>query len=190
MDIQRTPLALAIVFLLVACSGLRGGEQTAATEPPYTAVVSPTEARFVFPVSAREVWQWNSSAIRDNVQEYQWQVRVDDRGRTGSFGYALVKLPGADPAQGSLAELLRAGETGVWRPGNPSTKIESTGVRVEPGADGQLVVRITDPATLDRWFSARPDSVTFVSQLPAQLTPYTRRAPVTYSGGPPAREER
>jgi hypothetical protein len=55
-------------------------------QAPFTALVTKTEAQFVFPLPIRSLWSWRQTATKDNAQEYRMDVTVQNEGRNYAFG--------------------------------------------------------------------------------------------------------
>src|SRR6187455_1677769 len=81
---------------------------------PYTAVVSATEANFVFELPARDEWEWRLPETRLAGLEYEWTVRVRRSNEQNfQFGYFLFNFPSQQPSHGDLRILLQQGQWSV-----------------------------------------------------------------------------
>lgn len=76
----------SIALLLIApqfCNAQSNGP--AIEELNWAAVVTATEATFIFPPSSETTWKWHSKDTKNNAQEYAWNVAVGDE----TSGYHL-----------------------------------------------------------------------------------------------------
>jgi hypothetical protein len=137
----------------------------AATEP-WTATVTEREARFVFEIPERTEWTWNGTRTPDNGLGYGWRAEIRNDGKVYEVGFSQFKFPGARPARGDLASLIRAGQATIWLRGSDrsSTVVDDARLRLET-APGRLIVVVDDPRTMQLLFSGRPGRATFTSYL-------------------------
>lgn len=167
---MRLPFVRMLVAPMLLSASACGRTHTAdgLTAAPYSAVVTATTARFVFPLVQRKEWQWYRAKTPAGNLEYGWTVDVPNSGRIYQIGFLIFKYPDAQPARGDLAALLRAGQKTIWV-GDERTRSVLKGwpVRVIPEGN-RIVVVIDDAQTLERIFSGRPSRVTFRVQLPAR----------------------
>ena len=159
----RTLIAVALCALSgVAASAPPPESPLRSTPAPdFTARVTPAGARFVFPLAQRPTWEWNRPTTSDNHAEYMWAVQVENGGRAYEFGFYRFKFAGAEPARGSLGDLLFTGQqTVAARSGSEASVLTEARVSVteEPG---RLVVSVEDPKTLQLLLSDRPRRAVF-----------------------------
>jgi hypothetical protein len=159
---------------------LSGQPRASIDQAPFTAHVSKTEAKFVFPVAPRSEWRWRLPETEDNAQEYRLSVAVENAGAKYSFGFYLWKRSGAQPQAGSLPELIRAGQTSVFErtPAGMNSIIRDAGIKARLDRDA-LVITIRGKENVGRLFSGRPAEVTFDVKVPDEA-PTTKTVPVTY----------
>jgi hypothetical protein len=142
--------------------------QTTANDQ-FSALVLPSRAQFVIPLTPRGRWQWHTDNIRDNAREYQMSVSVRNNGITYFFGFYIWKYPGSRPHQGDIKALVRAGQSSLFQNMDPhhNVIIKGAGVTLEPHSD-RLVVKITGKENVARLFSGRPPEVTFDLVIPEE----------------------
>ena len=155
--LQVTVLALTLVPLL-------------AQSPKSTGTVTATYAEFQIPFQppANGVWTWNRTDTPDNAGEYSWTVTAKNGTGQYSFGFYLYKLPGSRETRGHMQDLLRAGQTSVFKEDAegrgeilPDAKLAVT---VENAA---IVLRITNPDLVRLIFRDRPETAAIHSRTPA-----------------------
>lgn len=131
------------------------------------AVVTPANAEFSIPVSRGYRWRWARSTTADNASEYRWEIGLTSGQDEYHFGFSLFKYPGSKEASGDLAALLKAGQASVWRrtPSGGGSVVEEAKVSVSP-ADGRVIVRVSDPATLRLLFADRPSKAKVLTRTP------------------------
>lgn len=156
--------------------------QTRTEAPPagYTAGVKSDEARFTLTVPKRPEWQWRRSETNERGREYAFEVRVENEGRTYSFGLFLWKFPGARPAKGSFASLVNAGQKSVFERNlnGHHLIIRDAGVKVK--SDGErLIITVSGRKNVDRLFSGRPPVVTIETSI-LDEPPTSQAVPVIY----------
>ena len=159
---QRQSTCAALAFALVWGTGALAGAQGSA-------LVTPTLVRIEIPLgrSTSEPWRWNDAATATGRAEYVWSA-VLDGDTTHAIGFMLFKRPGASPAQGHFAELLRAGQASLWLVMGHRERVVP---RVRPtlrGEDSSLVVELHDSAVIATVFARRPQYVTFKTLSPYQ----------------------
>jgi hypothetical protein len=166
-------------FSIALLFGLAG---SASAQP--RAVVSTDEARFSIPIgrSVTDNWTWFRAATPTNWGEYSWHVRI---GRRYSVGFSLFKFPGASPKEGSLDELLRAGQADVASL-TPTGGTVVKGYRPLLSGEGDaIIVEIDGKEIIDTLFQGRPRTVVFET-----FSPYAARrlitVPVVYTIVPSA----
>ena len=156
------------------------GSPLPSTPPQgFTARVTTSGARFVFPLARRPTWEWNRPTTPDNRAEYMWAVQLDNGGRAYEFGFYSFKFAGAKRARGSLGDLLFAGQqTVAARSGSEASVLPEARVSVteEPG---QLVVSVEDAKTLQLLLSDRPRRAVFRIEAPGRKG-VTREVEVEY----------
>ncbi|PYV18229.1 MAG: hypothetical protein DMG07_04335 [Acidobacteria bacterium] len=155
---QHPARVLLLVTLLAAPPALAAG-------PEYRATVTPTEARFVFPVGEKETWHWDLTDTSDNQREYAWTVGVETGGESYDVGFTLFKFHGAKPDRGTLSQLLNAGQTNLWVVKDDGGTVVEGRVEAEARDDSVIVV-IRDKNVLDRLFSRKPAAVKFEARTP------------------------
>ena len=115
------------------------------------------EVRLPLEQQAGATWKWNRAETPDNGCEYMWQASVANGGAKYSFGFYLYKFPGAIPASGSLAGLIKAGQASVFR--ESGDLVQNAVVKVST-EDGHVVLRISDRNLIQVMFGSRPETVT------------------------------
>ena len=136
----------------------------ASAEPPQvgsvpvgqvaTGVVSSSSATFHIVVPPKEAWTWNVGM--PGVREYGWVVEVATPEGRYRVGVQVWHEEGGVLQQGTLSALVQSGEAGVWRADNeegPLLKEMPVSAHVQ---GGEIVIEVTDPATLQALFIARP----------------------------------
>jgi hypothetical protein len=166
---RGTPLALRVMQTAGATQSGGG----------YYSIVTPSEARFAFPLGGRREWQWHLRSTPDNGREYQWSIEIENHGRRYQFGFFLFKPLGVLPADGGLRSLIEAGQ------GNVAIASASGWVIVPAAAvhiasqNDQLFVVVNDSTTLDLLFSDHPQAAVVRIQVPGEAT-VTRTIKIAY----------
>jgi hypothetical protein len=184
---MRPPVAsvLGRIFsiVLVVGAGANQAPLIAAEQAsePYTVVVGPSEARVVFPIPARDEWEWCQLETRALNLEFEWSATVENQGQRYAFGFFLFKClgHGSGPVKGSLANLLRDGQIGVSQRSDVGGQFLG---RFKVGAmiaANQIHLVVTDPATLNLLFSDRPAVATLTVRRPGE-GPASLDVPVAY----------
>lgn len=158
------------LFLTVSTAGLVvlsacGADDSTSPPAPFDdrpAVVESGRARFVVAVGHRTTWSWNLETTSNAIQEYGFLVRVDGD-PAWEVGYTKWKF-GSDPHDGSLQELLAAGQFDVWRiDGTGGSRMQWGKVVVEAApSDTAVVVTIDDETTFSNVFASHPAQVRFI----------------------------
>jgi hypothetical protein len=197
----RVAWCLSIVSM-AACAPPNAGGVTPVPAPPvatgdtsgYSATVSRTQVRFVFPPVAQDSFEWWSPEARQQLVTYSWDVLVRSLADTAysisswlpAIGleaytrwYAETRQVPAGTQRGDLAALLEASmHTVSLLEGHMAIAIPR--MRVDVGAEGQRVVlEVNDSRTIRRLFARRPSHVTFYTYLPGMLARVAHIA-VTY----------
>lgn len=169
---------------LVVMTALLGGLSTSllrAEETPeaYTAEVTASEAKFIFPLPDRPVWSWNQPATPIDLCEYEWAADVATQEHTYEFGFFLFKASGSTPARGDIRALLEAGQMSlaIMKPSGFSL-VPDAPVDVE-AVGSRLVVAVTHPDILRMLFSGRPPRAVFNVVLPGEK-PSKHEVLITY----------
>lgn len=154
---------------------------TAQATPPdpakASAVVTRTEATFTIPVGTRPSWRWNLVSTPQGHREYQWEVGdVAER----AYGFSLFRAPGVAPGEGSLAQLLAAGQASAWE-GTPDGGGKFVGtVRVRAASASSAVeIVVVESSAIDRLWQTRPQTVLVVSRTP-DMGDHKYSVPVTF----------
>ena len=147
--------------------------------PGFTARVTSTGARFVFPLANRPTWEWNRPTTPDNHAEYMWAVQVDNGGRAYEFGFYRFKFAGAKPARGSLGDLLFTGQQTVAERSGPQASVLAEARVSVTEERGRLVVGVEDAKTLQLLFSDRPRRAVFRIEVSGEKG-VTREVQVEY----------
>ena len=173
-----------IAVIVMATSATAGIGRTIMADwqsaKPFTAVVSDSEANFVFAVPERAEWDWRLPETRNAGLEYAWTVTVQaSADRRYAFGFSLYNLPSSKPSHGDFGALLQAGGFGVAEVHPGYNQVDRT-LKLEAVASAdRLVMAISDPQTFRRLFSERPEEVTFSVQLPGEGRT-SRTVPIVY----------
>jgi len=123
--------------------------------------VSTTDAVFRVPVQPREAWGWNLGM--PGVLEFGWLVELTTPTGQYRLGVQVWHVEGSMPAEGTLAELIGSGETGVWRmPEAHGAPLAEMPVSVEVQGD-DLVIKVSEPSTLQTLFLARPGTFRLIT---------------------------
>ena len=151
-----------------------------STDTP-TAKVSASAAHFWIPIKGGDqVWHWNIA--EDNQQEYVWQVTVSLMNAMYDFGFTKFRFPRSRAQEGTLDQLLAAGQVNVWKrssDGSGTLVSDMTGVRVYRKGKG-LSIEVTESSFLAAFMKERPGTVEIKSSA-ADLGTYDYKVPVTYS---------
>jgi hypothetical protein len=155
-------------------------EQQTTAKDGFSALVLPSQAQFVIPLTPRARWQWHADNIRDNAREYQMSVSVRNNGITYSFGFYVWKYPGSQPHEGDIKALVRAGQSSLFQNKDPhhNVIIKNAGVTLEPHSD-RLVVKITGKENVARLFSGRSPEVTIDLVIP-EVQAISKKVAVEY----------
>lgn len=154
--------------------------QTEALPAGYSAKVKSDEARFTLTVPKRPEWQWRRRETNERGREYAFVVKVENEGRTYSFGLFLWKFPGATPSKGGFASLVNAGQKSVFERNAQGLNliIQDAGVKVK--SDGErLIITVSGRKNVARLFSGRPSVVTIETEILGE-PPTSHTVPVTY----------
>jgi hypothetical protein len=155
---MRIQLKLAsFVVMLTLCTTC--GRTT--TPNGATAEVTRDKATFTVPVEQRSIWRWNLESTPFNAFEYDWSISQGDR----SFGLSVWKNGDAPPKQGSLPQLVEAGQGAIWEPtssggGRLVGEIDVTTVR--QGSALEMV--LSDQSVLKELLEKRPPTLEVVSR--------------------------
>ncbi len=167
------PRVVKVVVLILMTNSVLNAklslEPQTSFDENYSALVFPSEARFVIPIIARARWKWHTDSVRDNAREYQMSVSVRNNTATYYFGFYMWKYPGSGPREGDLRALVSAGQLSLLENKDPhhNVIIKNAGVKVEPHSD-KLVVKVTGRENVERLFSSRPSEVTFNIVIPEE----------------------
>jgi hypothetical protein len=143
------------------------------------AVVDSAGARFAFPIPRRSVWTWAQPATPVDQAEYDWTVQVHNGGRDLTFGFLYFKAPGAAPRQGSLDDLLQAGQKSVALVSSGHASLLGDAVVEAVARHDTLWIRVRHPWTLRLLFSDRPRTAVLTTIRPGQR-PDSVTVPVVY----------
>ena len=148
---------------------------------PYSAFVSPTEARVVFSVPVSAEWEWCRPETSNAGLEYRWTATVTNGEQTYTFGFYLFKCLRSGPTRGPFDTLLRAGQMGVTelQPGIGGRFLRDAKVSAVTSAS-RLTLVVQDANTLRLLFSERPMHATLRAHLPGELE-VIREVPIIYS---------
>lgn len=144
--------------------------QTQASAGPYTAIVKPEEAQFTMAAPQRPEWKWRQPYTKDNTQEYRMDVSVKNAGNEYTFGFYLWKRGDGRPGQGTLTELLEAGQKSVYERSGSARSfslVQDGGVKITERGD-TLVITISGRKNVARLFSGRPAYVTLKLAVPGE----------------------
>lgn len=147
-----------------------GQAETQTSTGPYTAIVKAEEAQFTMPAPQRPEWKWRQPDTKDNTQEYRMDVSVKNGGNEYTFGFYLWKRGDGKPGQGTLTELLEAGQKSVYeRSGSERSfsLIQDGGIKVTERGD-TLLITISGRKNVARLFSSRPAYVSFKVAVPGE----------------------
>ena len=180
-----------------------------------TATVWQMYAQFEFPLPRRDTWQWRRRETPPSAREYAWLIAVpDSSGRPQlmdtlppsglamdsasyealaepvrfEFGFSLFQQHVLTIAagEGSLQELLAAGQTDLWeRVPDGARRVARVGVLAVPrylpsGEASALTIQLKDPVIVAQLFAARPAEVIAIEQFPGQPA-RARRIAVRYA---------
>jgi hypothetical protein len=151
-----------------------------AQADPYSAFVSPTEARVVFSVPVVAEWEWCRPETGNPDLEYRWTATVQNGEQVYTFGFYLFKCLRSGPTRGTFDTLLRAGQMGVAEvvPGVGGRFLPDAQVGAETSTT-QLTLVVKDAKTLRLLFSERPLHVTLRMQRPGEPE-MIRDVPIIY----------
>lgn len=173
---------MLVVGIVVAASSNASFFQPLAAQAakPYSAFVSPTEARVVFSVPVMAEWEWCRPETSNAGLEYRWTATVQNGPQAYTFGFYLFKCLRSGPTQGTLATLLRAGQMGVAevQPGIGGRFLRDARVSAETSTT-QLTLVVKDARTLRLLFSEQPMHVTLRVQRPGEPE-MIRDVPIIY----------
>jgi len=162
-------IALAVLVSQLACVHSR--LQPAAGEQGLPLKVSSREASVRFPVENRSYWEWNRPQASGWSLEYEWAIELGEEPIV-AFGFHLFNIR-PQPAGGTLAELLKAGQVSVWR-SEGSRRLILEGAKLSVAAeDSAIVFNITDAPTLDLLFGSHPLSAVLIAHTPYQAQTVT-----------------
>jgi hypothetical protein len=181
MRIVTTYARMFVVGMALAASANASFFQALAAQAnPYSAFVSPTEARIVFSVPVVAEWEWCRPETRNLDLEYRWTATVQNAEQAYDFGFYLFKCLRSGPTRGTFDTLLRAGQIGVAEvlPGIGGRFLRDAEVGAETSTT-QLTLVVTDAKTLRLLFSERPMRATVRVQLPGEPE-MIREVPIIY----------
>jgi hypothetical protein len=151
----------------------------AARDDNPRAIIDSAGARFAFPIPNRSVWAWAQSTMPVDQAEYDWTVQVHNGGRDFTFGFLYFKAAGATPSQGSIEDLLRAGQESVALISAGQASLLDSAVVDAVARHDTLWIRVRQQSTLTLLFSDRPRTAVLTTILPGQ-TPDSVTVPVVY----------
>ncbi|SRR6266404_7971159 len=161
-----------VVLLMMTTSVLNANmsfEPQASVEEQFSALVFPSEALFVIPITTRARWRWHADSVRDNAREYQMSVSVRNNGTAYDFGFYMWRHAGTKPHEGDIKALVSDGRSSLFEKKDPrhNVIVKNAGVKVEPHSD-KLVVRVKGRENVERLFSSHPSEVTFNIVIPEE----------------------
>ncbi len=179
---NRTPLLLCALAACAPASGPRPDPTPGEAE--VVALVTPDEAHFLFPATERTVWTWDQPSSRPRQGEYAWRVEVPLAGDSAfSFGYARYTQSCPQPGEGSLADLLRRGNSALYlnhkTPGGATGRMVPTSAVQHRMLGNRVLISLMDPEMVRRVLGHRPDSVALEVQDGAYHPPMW--VPVRYA---------
>lgn len=129
--------------------------------------VTTNSAEFTIPLQAHAVWKWQRADTPDNQNEYLWSITARSGAVQYSFGFYLYKLPGSRESQGSLQDLLEAGQKSLFKEdaGGRGELVQDAEVEVT-AENGSIMVRIMNPNWIRRVFHDRPETVSIRTRTP------------------------
>jgi len=140
-----------------------------AQTPKPTGTVTATSAEFRIPLQrpANEVWTWNRADTPDNANEYTWTVTARSGTAQYSFGFFLYKFPDSRETSGQIQELLKAGQSSVFKEDAEGRGEMLPDAKVKVTVEGEaILVRITDPSLVRLIFRDHPETVAIHSRTP------------------------
>ena len=173
-----------IVVIVIAASAKAGVVRSIVPDwqsaKPFTAVVSASEANFVFAVPERTAWEWRLPETRNAGLEYAWTVTIQaSADHRYALGFSLYNFPSLQPSHGDFRALLQAGGFGVAEVHPGYNQVDRTLKLEAVASTNRLVITVSDPQTFRRLFLERPTEVTFSIQLPGQGRT-SRTVPIVY----------
>lgn len=180
--LQLLLLLLTFASLAVAQSST-GQTRRSANQSRYQATVTNTEASFSFPLSPGRSYRWSNGGLT-----YEWSVTVNSHGSSYELGFFLFTPMGATMEEkGDIRALLRAGQCSVFRveANGASTESDvqasSADINCRAGANRTtLTVRLVGEDSVGYFFSERPESLSFRTQIGLEAKSSTVRVPVRY----------
>lgn len=144
----------------------------------YTAALTDTEARFVFPFDANAIYEWCPGGL-----QYGAEVKV---GRGYQLGFTMFTPMGASNCErGDLEKLLDNGQTSVWKKGSDgSSAVVPAKISTQlSNTKDALVVTLEGRDVINLLFGDRPSKVTLVRTLKTEISEKSVR--VEYRGQSP-----
>lgn len=173
---------LVVLFIIGTLSGPPSDPAPVAGVSPVAdlAVVSPTEARFTFPIDAPSpTWRWYRQETSPKTVEYEWTVIIKGKPEFELEAY-IYKGPATIEKKGDLRalaadldEMCSSSDDGY--PEDDCHLVPDT----EPGGTG-LVLRWTGEM-VKAAFASRPSTVIFRVAMPGEPEPKERTVPISYS---------
>jgi len=175
--------ALALALLLVGSLGCTSTPQSQAPSEAAEAAavrVSASAVAIEIPVPARPLWRWHLEETLENALEYEWQIYLGEpEAPQYTLGFLLFKHPHATPAEGTLPELIRAGQSQLSAVRDGQGTVQGVAVETEVVAD-RLVIRLENPVIVEELFGTRPPYVTLSVQGPG-VPRHVEPVPVHYA---------
>lgn len=134
----------------------------ALSQSGFTATVTADELSVSFPIddaSEFSYWQWNLPETQNNAIEYQFTAMIASDNISYEFGYYHFKLRNAALSSGNFNELIRSGQTSIFR------VVDGSGERINEGKvvtrieNGALIITFSRSESLHRILSFRPKDV-------------------------------
>ncbi|MFN0120251.1 MAG: toll/interleukin-1 receptor domain-containing protein [Blastocatellia bacterium] len=172
---ETASLAGASATTTPAATGAKAANET-VTPPAGRAIVSGTQAEFIFPVENTQQWKWFLAESKPDEDEYSWQVLLD--GSDGHYEFHLYEQKSRDdrPRTGDLKSFLQATGTLILR-GNGKYTGRDLSLSARPGP-AQISLLVTGPRVA-KIFAGKPEDVTFEVVSPGKPG-QSVTVPVTY----------
>lgn len=188
-------LLVIFAFIFFGCSN-NIYKRVKSNLPAYdngTVIVEPEAAIFIFKPEPRSEWHWYKDSTPLNQEEYGFEVQFELDDIRYQCGYSLFKHPMARPAEGSLKEMIDAGQIDLWKMeaasggpiGGNRVAIMVSGKRVEYVRmrtivdKNALAIVLKEKDIVAQFNRSRPDSILFIQNLPSNL-PIRKSVKVTY----------
>lgn len=173
-------MKLRYIFVIVIIAAAATNISLAQYKYQCKATVQNQVIKFIFPLPARNEFNWNQVQTKDNSQEYAWQISLEgaDLKYKYKVGVYLFKYPGAKEIKGSLNKLFKMAQFTVWDIDTYSFR-EDLPIEVHIDFDN-IVILAKNKATVNALLSNKPTIAHFIVDTPYSDLNLETTAPIVF----------